>query len=145
MPGCNGCGSCCEWIEFDVRENREWVIQWAGCADPRVDLNWRKIWTNWKDDQRESCIRKWLDACFIVDHWIDQGEELAVCDAFDESTRSCLVYDDRPPVCQDFPFYGGEPSNAIQEQVPWCGYLETAGIKPRAIPVKIRRRIRERA
>lgn len=50
---------------------------------------------------------------FIREHWTEIGSELGDhlvrCDRFDPETRLCTAHIDRPPICERFPFYGGQP------------------------------------
>lgn len=57
-------------------------------------------------------------APFAQQHWheIPDYSDLAPeqvcavrCDVFDPDTRTCTAYEDRPPICSGFPWYGAEP------------------------------------
>lgn len=89
--GCARCGDCCERIVLDV--------------DPR-DPRWDVLPP--ENDARRSAV-------FIRAHWTATGERLAgggsvwVCDRFDPETRTCAAHDQRPPVCEGYPWYGRAP------------------------------------
>lgn len=67
---------------------------------------------------------------FITQHWhpvgayVDEGRTWLKlrCDMFDPVHRTCTAYDDRPPVCSRFPWYGHEPSGKVILD-PQCSFL----------------------
>lgn len=80
-------------------------------------------WPYWlehgySEDQQERAIRLYdpagsqrADADFLAAHWhLLEDAERYSCDAFDAATRQCTAHENRPPVCRDYPWYGGEPS-----------------------------------
>lgn len=94
--GCAMCGNCCENIRIDTvhaDKINEWWVFWANGG--RSMLRSKKRW--------------FQDARFISAHWAetrrDGGDTVHKCDRFDPETRTCTAHDDRPPVCQDFPWY----------------------------------------
>lgn len=58
------------------------------------------------------------------------------CDVFDTEARACSDYDNRPPVCQRFPWYGRRPKPSQLTDVSRCSYW--ADIAPEDVPVHIR-------
>ena len=70
---------------------------------------------------------------FIAQHWhpvsgwkAEDGTEcLSVrCDMFDPERRACTAYNDRPPVCSDYPWYGDKPNAERAASLPVeCSYL----------------------
>jgi hypothetical protein len=102
-------------VTFDVHKGQAFLRSWAGAADPRIDYVWTNLYvkgpSKWKNDRRLEAIRNYLDARWIIDHWHDLGDGDALCDAFDPQTRTCLAYDERPPVCSDYPWYRKSPGN----------------------------------
>jgi len=91
--GCARCGHCCSPVVLDADV-------YAGCC--------QRARSGGQIDH---------DDRFITQHWHPQGAftegsetllELR-CDAFDSVTRLCAARDDRPPVCQDYPWYGEDP------------------------------------
>jgi Fe-S-cluster containining protein len=75
-------------------------------------------------------------APFAREHWheIPDHPDLAPglvcavrCDAFDQDTRTCTAYEDRPPICSGFPWYGETPSREHPLH-PVCSY--TADVRP---------------
>ncbi len=149
MP-CNGCGSCCDPVAFDVpeyRRNSTWM-EYRDYPDPRTRKGW-EVWRklDWVVSDlrsrkpgrwtRARIIAGWLDAQFILEHWHDIGTGDAMCDAFDPETRRCTVYDERPPVCSGYPFYG-RPPRMDGAMYPWCGYI--SDIEPEPVPVALCRK-----
>ena|ERR1700691_4710462 len=105
--GCARCGDCCENIW--VRTSLERLAQW------RADGSY--------DDRPEQVYN--ID--FMVRHWHpnpprEDGEVSFSCDQFDSVHRLCLARDTRPPVCRDYPWYGGQPRDGVLTN-PRCSYL----------------------
>ena len=112
--GCARRGSCCDpvIIEADV---------FSGCGERARSEEFPH------DNDR-----------FITQHWRPlsawQAEDgtwyLPVrCDAFDPAHRTCTAHDSRPPVCRDFPWYGGEPGpDSAAGLESHCSYL--ADLRP---------------
>jgi Fe-S-cluster containining protein len=57
-------------------------------------------------------------APFAQQHWHEipdypdlVGDQVCAvrCDAFDPDTRECTAYEDRPPICSGYPWYGKTP------------------------------------
>lgn len=132
--GCAGCGDCCDGDLF--------------MNVPLVRL----ILEN-RDDHANDA-RALEDADFIAAHWtpdtIPDGDGWAhhTCDRFDPERRRCTDYENRPPVCRDFPNY---PSNVrsdrarVQRMPLRCSYqldyppeLRRDGARP-LIPLEVLR------
>jgi Fe-S-cluster containining protein len=46
------------------------------------------------------------------------------CTAYDPLGRACTAYEDRPPVCRDYPWYGRGPDPAAAAHMPReCSFL----------------------
>jgi Fe-S-cluster containining protein len=130
MTECNGCGSCCENIYLS--SGWDMVEERALSVDPRED--W-PAWVRrgWK--RPEEAERIWLEARFIFDHWhLNVDAETYGCDVFDEATRSCGDYENRPPVCRGYPWYGKPPSMVYLH--PDCSFRAD---QPPRVPVSLRR------
>lgn len=55
----------------------------------------------------EFCQQHWH---VIDEHPAHPHAQYAVrCDVFDPHTHTCTAYDDRPPICRYYPWYGQEP------------------------------------
>lgn len=59
------------------------------------------------------------------------------CRWFDRDTRSCTNYDDRPPMCRDYPHYGHAPNPAKALPV-CCSFRADVGQPVADIPVQLR-------
>ena len=94
--GCARCGDCCDPVGLnpDV-EAAIWGRKAKAdeTADPSV-LFAREHWSPYEGPLR--------DGWWVRDHQ---------CDRFNPVTRLCEAYDDRPPVCDGFPWYGLEEGN----------------------------------
>jgi len=114
---CGKCGDCCKVIALAqplgyyrayLRYYRQWDRYRAGggTAQPEQPSN--------PDTRR--------NAAFIGKHWhrVTRAEAARLlpgmgaagayyytCDAWDATTRRCTAREERPPICSDFPWYGG--------------------------------------
>jgi Fe-S-cluster containining protein len=126
--GCARCGDCCErlWLSVDLERLAELLE---------------------RDELRGT---SWENAVFLTRHWRRvEGDESTdyVCDAFDSVHRTCTAYDERPPICAGYPWYGGEPTEGrITRVESRCSFLldlpptsRPEGARP-LIPVEIVRR-----
>ena len=92
---CNRCGDCCNPIK----------TSWSP-EEIAVKLGTKEI------DENGS-----RDFTFIANHWscISRDEDDRTydyqCNKFNRVTRMCEAYDERPPICSDFPYYGKEPED----------------------------------
>jgi Fe-S-cluster containining protein len=86
---CVGCGDCCDPVTIDV-DTLDSVLR-PEAAGP--------------------------DADFIKEHWRKVGQYESVyevqCDMFDRESRTCTAYENRPPVCSGYPWYGREPDGDL--------------------------------
>lgn len=106
MTHCGRCGDCCERIHL-------------GYGADKVFDSLARNWEQHGDDA--------LDQKFILTHWNlievaetdGQEDPLFSCDFFDPATRQCGAYDQRPPVCQNFPWYDHGVDADPGETLPW--------------------------
>ena len=61
------------------------------------------------------------------------------CDRYDTTTRQCTAYDERPPVCDGYPYYGG-PKRTDGALPPACEFLRDRGEQPVPVEVMLQRR-----
>jgi Fe-S-cluster containining protein len=61
------------------------------------------------------------------------------CRHFDEESRRCLNYDDRPPLCRAFPFHGAPPMPG-QALPPPCSFRADLGQPVEPVAVFLSRR-----
>jgi Fe-S-cluster containining protein len=103
--GCARCGACCESIPLEGLEHLQ-----KNRADGKYD-----------DDSRMA-----EDIDFMSEHWTALPDEPGhyACDQFDPVARLCRAQESKPPVCRDFPWYGGRglPGYAVGLP-PQCSYL----------------------
>ena len=116
MTECSKCGDCCE-----------------------------NIWLN--HTKTELRKMKGAEAKFILKHWHRSSgggrNTLWTCDRLDQETRMCTAYDDRPAVCNGFPWYGEEPSADRLKRSSRCSFwadLPAEDRPPDWVPVEIRMR-----
>lgn len=104
--GCARCGDCCEMTFLNVSLGlmRSWLAD-PGDMDPESD--------------------HMKNARFLTEHWHPHSTEpdAYVCDRFDLESRLCTAHEDRPPVCSQYPWYGGEPSGGKINKNLNCSYL----------------------
>lgn len=69
--------------------------------------------------------RQWANAVFLASSlrpvYSAGGVMYLACAYYDGQTQECRAYDQRPPVCRDFPWYGREPDGDFAEGR--CSYL----------------------
>ncbi len=124
---CNGCGDCCavvvlgtEWSKAKARAEvgvaRE-QVRWHGdpaWRDRLADLEWR---VRLKRISLTEAKRRLPS--------VGRGSTYWECPNFDYSSRRCLDYENRPPVCRNFPWYGRDPDDpgaGSLRAFPRCGY-----------------------
>lgn len=116
---CVGCGECCDHLGYDLDERAEWLEAAAAAPDVAAAFEeWAEQgWTF------EQAVRAQTDARFILAHWHRLPEGEATCDRYDPVTRRCTVYEDRPPICRDYPWYSSGRTPDSEERLPaGCSY-----------------------
>ena len=102
----------------------------------------------WGEKDRATAVRNYEDATFILQHWHDLGDGDSLCDRFDPETRLCMAHDERPPICQDFPYYGENTAQKVIDSLGegdlrcsfWADVPKEQwpkGVRPLKVPVKI--------
>ena len=128
MTECNRCGDCCENMElnFTKGELRDFVARRGdgGATTPIAQAHL-------------------ANAYFILRHWHRSGgggtKTRYACDRFDAATRLCTAHEDRPPICQGFPWYGAPPPVGTVVRLPRrCSFNADVGV-PVAAPTARRR------
>ncbi len=107
MTECNGCGSCCDPVVLPYTQE-----QALGLAMDPAD----KLWTlqdltpisQAEAEQKEPEFVRKLAKLFKQRRIVDRMHYFS-CRHFDTESRTCRNYDARPPVCQKYPWLGGEP------------------------------------
>ena len=122
---CVRCGDCCEFVGFDVDGRRADLEGRAG-LDVDSPEGWDSEWTPAR------ALRARTDARFILAHWHPHptvpGE--FTCDVFDPVTRACGDHGNRPPVCANYPWYGGGPTRERADNLPArCSYRDAPALE----------------
>jgi Fe-S-cluster containining protein len=61
------------------------------------------------------------------------------CDRYDPVSRECTAYDERPPLCSGYPFYGkplGDPWNTNKALPEECSFRADIGQPVRVMPTR---------
>ncbi|MBU6427443.1 MAG: YkgJ family cysteine cluster protein [Cyanobacteria bacterium REEB65] len=114
MP-CNGCGACCNPVGLH-RDISKAAIERGEFHPCEADREW--ILRDLKRIPKAEAIRR--NPLIAT---TDQ-RNFYECRNFDPLTRLCLRYDDRPPVCSGFPWYGKPPDADRLVGMPDCGYRD---------------------
>ena len=130
--GCARCGDCCDPVGLspDIQDVI-WPLpgeEMVGDLDPSIRFALHH-WVAYEGPLREG--------------WTMRGYR---CDRFNTISRLCEAYDERPPVCNEFPWYGDAEGDAARSAAlpPRCSYaLDTAPPNRRAdarplIPITVR-------
>ena len=122
---CKRCGNCCRAIPIDFTKkelpddaSRDFVRRhWKGISRKRAfevissfsGLSSKSLWFRINNDNRK---KRWY-----------------ACDCLDEKTNLCGCYENRPPVCRGFPFYGVHGNTNVNSGLVWegCGFHKRKG------------------
>lgn len=105
---CVKCGDCCEiaflpWTKTDMR--RKLIEGDFSSENSQADVKFiLKYWT--RLNKKES-----HDRLYEIMGYHTSDKYLYTCQKFNRETRECEAYDERPPVCSNFPWYGNEPDD----------------------------------
>ena len=134
MTECNGCGRCCDPFTsvaspllLETREADEVVGE--------KEADWmREHLTPIRRSDGLRAVSDWMDG----QTWFMHLPEPAVvltwfyrCDLYDFEAKRCTDYENRPPMCRDFPWFGTQPSPKTSLP-PECSFNADVGK-----PVKI--------
>lgn len=110
MTDCARCGGCCDPVTMRLtkKQIRERTADPSG---PFILANWRRI-------SRAEANRRSPTLGTVP----GDGYRFYECAKFDPDTRLCTAHEDRPPVCQGFPWYGKEPNGAYLRGLPRCSF-----------------------
>ena len=119
MTECAKCGDCCTsipWTDADIeRVAKPFLIDGKLSPDPRDDWpSWVKEGSGggeWGEDELEMALKGWRNARWVLGLIPTPDPTRFECSSFDRETRLCTIYDDRPHVCRDYPWYGPSPSD----------------------------------
>lgn len=143
MAGCNGCGACCDpvaapWSLDTLRRIGPWVLPDLP-ADFAADREFALEHLHPIPRSEGLAAAPYMSTGMSMLRRPDGSLDWLVthfyrCDLFDPVERTCTAYDDRPPMCRNYPWYGDppDPSKVLPDQ---CGYLTDVGRTP--VPVTI--------
>lgn len=95
---CAKCGDCCAVIMLKVTK-----ADIEKCSGPDRDF----IMQHWTEISRKEANRL---APGLVKLCRGNPHVFYSCDKWDSESRLCTAHDERPPVCQGFPWYDREPN-----------------------------------
>jgi Fe-S-cluster containining protein len=139
MAECNGCGNCCHPLRID---RKQWltILKFVNMPHPD-DPAWR-AWAEANlvsydldaESTREHALRHYANARFAKAHWVDNIREenplevVIRCPHYSVNRRMCRAYDDRPPICADYPWYEGAPGEKAKDRLQFieCSYWADA-------------------
>lgn len=115
-------------------------------GNPREGAIWNQWLLEWGDGnhaKRSEYIDSYDNAAFITKHWHGGVRSSAgrtknwQCDKFNQATRLCEAHEDRPPVCSDYPWYGGKPKPLDIAHCSFWADLPSENRPPEWVAVKI--------
>jgi Fe-S-cluster containining protein len=132
LTACNGCGACCDPVTLSVTQlevirakgvssrTREWILH---------DLS--------PMSRREAKAKAgWLWSRTIGETLIENVMPFFYrCRWFDEESRSCTNYDNRPLPCAGYP-WGDQPPRRDAALPPTCSFREDIGKPVEPMPSK---------
>jgi len=131
------CGACCDPVlsnygPYDIATAPAW----------QTELVWMR--ENTDPLPRGETLVRWRELVGAGDRNVVDRDGMIIqphfyrCHHFDDETRSCTNYENRPPMCRDYPFYGGTHGDNEVALPKTCGYLVDVGRTP--VPVEIGRK-----
>lgn len=112
---CNRCGECCRVIHIGHTKKTLRTIK-----NPDVKF----ILKHWCRISRKEAYKR--QPTLKARDW--NGFYFYACDAWDEKTHLCKMYESRPEVCRGFPFYGEKSSEAKNDfgwlKIMGCEYVK---------------------
>jgi Fe-S-cluster containining protein len=130
VTDCNGCGGCCDpvilpYTQIEVlsattnEEDRAWVL---------LDLTPIS-----EDEARERQPEYVRRLRHLLAHGLAKKVHFYRCRHYDDTTRRCSNYENRPPVCRGFPWMGGPPVQGVPLPTH-CSFRADIGETPDPLP-----------
>lgn len=138
MTECNGCGACCHPFTMPVTPQ-----QLRGFARRITDGAWMVEHLTPIRRRDGMAMAPWSDG--YDERLDDDGTPYLVagsyyrCDNYDETTRRCLDYNNRPSICRQYPWVDGIPQPTAKLP-PTCSFNADIGLPVEPVPVAITRR-----
>lgn len=114
---CSGCGDCCAPVVMNRGLDD---LPDDGPSTPFVQEHWHEISFAEASEMKSGLIDA-VRARFFR------------CDVFDSERRTCGDYDNRPPVCVDFPWYGKRPEPVRLQDVERCSYWADVAVEDQPV------------
>lgn len=131
---CNGCGSCCHPVLLPYTQ-LEARSKWARNIDP-VDLEWTLNDLAPMSRREVRKLEPWLLDMALTGRTEDEVLPFFYrCRHFDETTRQCNNYPNRPPACRNHPWRDGipQPGTALP---PTCSFNADIGQPVAMMPTR---------
>lgn len=159
MTECNGCGGCCNPVALAYsKEQVRWMVPAESDlpvtrpGEVRIDRRTRRwILRELTEIDRAEAERLRPDLAGRVGRarlpdgtYSDEPTRYYRCRWYDDDTRRCMNYDDRPDVCRDYPPSGPVPPGMEPGLPPTCSFRADYGLpvaewQPVTIDRKLRR------
>lgn len=141
MTGCNGCGACCDpvvspftldqlrkllpiQLDAEQRENKAFMLAHLTPITRREGL-----------DRSPYLTQGGITYITVGGRMVEMFSNFYDCDFYDRATRSCTAYEQRPPMCSQYPWYGGIPDPSAALPGP-CEYHLDVGRTPVPNPTR---------
>lgn len=141
MTSCNGCGRCCDPVVLPYTQEE------AARLMPGRDI---------EADVRDFVLHdltpmRRRDGLAMVSDYMKEGAKTTwaptpwdppvitvshffTCRHYDQATRSCLNFENRPSICRGFPWYGSPPDD-FKAIPPECSFNADLG-RPVAVTIR---------
>lgn len=125
-----GCGICCKVVKLTITQTdyeRMAFLYGTGDKVHKLDpkFDWSHVLGHFRPISRGEALR--------INPYLEQnspphaGNTFYTCDWYNQETKLCKHYNDRPPICRDYPFYGKQLTIDEKWYTPDCGYIEDVG------------------
>ena len=115
MTKCNGCGGCCDPVvasmtHDDLRRILPIQLDAEQAENRQFMLNHLTPISRGEGLRRAPHLTQGgITFAFVAGRPVEVFSVFYECDFYDRETRSCQAYDARPPMCSQYPWYGGRP------------------------------------
>jgi hypothetical protein len=135
---CNGCGGCCHPFTLPIGPGQLW-----GPEGNRVaEHEWMRAHLTPMRRSEGRALQPWAEGW---DQYQDRDGRAQLrpghyyrCDNYDEETRRCTDYENRPDICRRYPWFNGVPVPGAQLP-PTCSFRADIGLPVEDVPVQVAR------